>query len=160
MARLRRARPAEGELESIASALSGFHEDVIDAACTSIEESEVRRGEAKLPSLGKLVNVCRAQAQRLPPSPNTWTRERYHICKIFDAYIDDQVEHYGRPLAEVCMKYPDTARAWAAWKRQIREGTIECPGWCDTCNAMRWIIQHDDPRGASMALPCPECRRK
>jgi hypothetical protein len=159
LARLRRARPPEGELESMASALDGFHEDVIDEVCTQIEESEPIRGEPKFPLLAKLVNLCRQRASKRPRSSHEWTYMRYLDCKLFDAYAQDQMQHYNRSIGEICEQYPDTARAWVAWKRQIREGTIICVGWCDTCDTMRWIPRRDD-EGHTWADPCPECRAK
>jgi hypothetical protein len=149
---------APSQLNAFASALSGFDDATIDEACGSIERQE--RAVRKFPPLPELLAECRRAAAHHAGKPSAsthWTVERYRLCKAFDDWMRSEVLHHGKTIEELCAKNKDIAIAWSAWRTQKENGTLNCPGWCDRCEAVRWLVEEVD--GVRKAFRCPECYR-
>jgi hypothetical protein len=143
-------------LDDFASALTGFSDAIIDRACHNIEITDPEAHHPTFPSLGVLLDECRAAAQTIRDESHTWSLTRYKECKMFDDYLADQVKHYNRTSQQICEAYPAMAIAWTAWKNQKAAGTLICPQWCEACEGRRYLVTIID--GERWARRCPHCR--
>ena len=105
------------QLEEFASGLSGFSDAIIDRACHNIEITDPEAHHPTFPSLGVLLDECRAAAQIIRDESHTWSLTRYKDCKMFDDYLADQIKNYKRTQQEVCEAHPAMTYAWMTWNR-------------------------------------------
>jgi hypothetical protein len=153
MARLRRTAPPK-ELNSFASALTGFEQIVIDDVCTAIERED-KRG---FPSLGRLLNECRQNAvkQHSNAKSTHWTVDRYRQSKAFDDWLQSEVRDRHKDVNALLAAHLQETRMWIAWRQQKNAGTLHCPGWCDLCEGNRFVV-FDGDDGERYAKPCERC---
>jgi hypothetical protein len=159
LANLRRTRIPE-DLQAFTSALSGFGQEAINRACERIETSDIERNEPAFPRLGKLLEECRREASTHHPDGDIhfWTVDDYRMCKAFDTFMHDEEELHHKTQAQVMTTFPGMARKWMAWKKQLDEGTLICPHWCDRCDGIGWVFITDD-QGEQAAKRCPDCKK-
>jgi hypothetical protein len=159
MANLRRTKTPDN-LEAFASALSGFGQEAINRAITRIEEADVTQGEPAFPRLGKLLEECRKEAStyKLNGDLHHWSIDEYRKCKDFDKYMQEQMETYHMTEAQMLLRFPGTARKWLAWKKQLRDGTLVCPHWCDVCDGVGWLFSINEDQ-EQVAVRCHACKK-
>lgn len=129
---------------------------VIERACHNIEHTERARGEPAFPSLGRLLNECRVARSVTQAQSSDWTVERYRACRDFEVWLEEKVE-MGKSRDAILKEHPKEAAAYLAWKKQLRTGTLVCPGWCDVCEGVGTLLRTDE-EGDRFARPCPACR--
>lgn len=166
LARKRSANPAAKTIQEYALALSRYSEDSVRIACEMLSGEEIAPFATRWPELSRLEGLCR-QYER--PADNSWTVERYRECRDFDLWLTGQMQERNcsrEALITTYLNVPNAAEravhegmvyAWTAWRNQLDAGTINCPGWCETCSGDRYIVS--EFRGRRAAAPCPSCRR-
>ena len=157
MADLRQARIPE-HIDGFAAALASYPYDMIDKACSIIEQAERVRGEPAFPEAGRILSECRHVRTATASSSNVWTVERYAEMKMFDDWMREEIAYHNKTQEQIFETRPAMGRAWLAWKHAIDMRTMDCPGWCDKCKGVRWIIRKDEG-GESFAQPCYACCR-
>lgn len=161
LAVMRRTAPPEHVEDFAEKLLRRFDYNAIDRMCGLIEETRREKGEAAFPDLGTLIDECRALRTQQKLGANDWTIKAYAEAKTFDLYRRDEIEHRcerdakaGRPVnrsavvdvfdRELREKTPSQYIAWLAWAKQRRDGTLNCPGWCDECEGERVVTRYED----------------
>ncbi len=132
---------------------------MIDEACEIIEESERGKGESAFPELGRIIGECKRVASKHTRSGGDtyWTIERYGDAKNFDTWIRETAKIRKIGVLELAEQYPDMIAMWKLWTKQRKDGSIDCPGWCDQCEGRRMIVTYDETTKNSFAVRCPSC---